>query len=147
MSVISQNLKEDIKLKSNCGVVVHYSIIMNLLLLTVLLVSFQQLRSEPQWLNSFPIERSTSNNTIILGEIITNYIDNYFSEDVMFVSMISKTSKNNQSRVDEEFFNDLFSVLDQAEFAHNILDQLDNITYDNRKAFNLVVVNDSSVLS
>lgn len=145
MSVIFRNFKEDIKLKSNCGVFVHYS--MNLLQLIVLVALLQQSRSEPQWLNSFPTEQSKANNTIILGEIITNYINNYFSEDEMFVSMISKTSRNNQSHVDEEFFNELFSVLDQAEFAHNLLDQLNNVTFDNRNAFNLIVVDDSSVLS
>lgn len=147
MSVISRNIEEDIKLKSNCGAIVLHSTTMNLLLLALLLVPLQHSRSEPHWLNTFPIERSKANNTIILGEIITNYINNYFSEDVMFVSMISKTSKNNHSHVEEEFFNDLFSVLDQAEFAHSILDQLENVTHDNRRAFNLIVVDDSSVLS
>lgn len=78
-----------------------------------------------------------------MGEIITNYINKYFSEDVIFVSMISKTSNDNQSHVDAEFFSDLFSVLDQAEFAHNILDELDNDTYGNRNAFNLIVVDDN----
>lgn len=124
-----------------------FSIKMKLLLYIVLLASVQYLRSEPNWLDSFSIERPKANDTIMLGEIIINYIMNYFSEDVMFVSMIAKLSKSNQSHVNEEFINDLFSVLDQAEFAHNILDQLENVTHDNRNAFNLVVVDDSSILS
>lgn len=114
---------------------------MNLLLLTILLV-FPLLKCKP-----LPIERSKTNNTIILGEIIINYINKYFSEDKMFVSMISKSSKNDQTHFEAEFSDDLFSVLDQAKFAHNILDQLDNATYDNRNAFNLILVDDSSILS
>lgn len=103
--------------------------------------------SEPLLVNTFPIARSKANNTVILGEIITNYITDYFSEDKIFVSMISKLSTNEQFQFEAEFFDDLFNVLDQADIAHNIRDQLNNITYDNRNAFNLIFIDNGHILS
>lgn len=115
--------------------------------ITLLFGILQCMGCEPHWLNAFSIKRSKANNAIILSEIITNYIVKYFSKEKFFVSMVLKSSKNDRTHFEEEFFDHLFNDLDQAEFAHNVIDKLDNVTYDNRNAFNLILVDDSSILS
>lgn len=121
---------------------------MILLQITLLLLGFlQSMECQPHWLNTFSVERSKANNAVILSEIITNYIVKYFSKEKFFVSMVLKSSKNDQFRFEEEFFDHLFNDLYQAEFAHTVIDRLDNVTYDNRNAFNLILVDDSSILS
>lgn len=94
-------------------------------------------------LNSLPIERPKANNSVILGEIIINFINKYFDEDDKFVSLIFKTSKNNEA----DFSHDLYNVLEEAKLPHVIFDKLNNATYDNRNAFNLIVIDDLSTLS
>lgn len=114
--------------------------------ITLLLGIFQSIGCEPHWLNAFSVERSKANNAIILSEIITNYIVKYFSKEKFFVSMIFKSAKKDLKIFEEEFFDHLFNNLDQAEFAHNIIDKLDNATYDNRNAFNLILVDECDIL-
>lgn len=102
---------------------------------------------EPFWLNSFPIEHPKANNTVILGEIIINYMNKYFDGDDKFVSMIFTLSQDDdQSHFQSDFLHDLYRILDETKIPHNLLDKLNNATYDNRNAFNLIVVDDISIL-
>lgn len=119
-----------------------------LLLLTALLVFPTQysIKCDSYWLNAFPIQQTKSDSSKILSEIISNYIDKFFSEDQFFVSIILKSSKNDH-QFEEDFFVQLFNDLNHTEFAHNIIDQLENETYDNMNAFNLILVDDSCILS
>lgn len=115
--------------------------------ITLLLGILQSMGCGSHWLNTFSIEPSKFNNAIVLSEIITNYIVKYFSKEKYFVSMVVKSSKTDKLHFEEEFFDHLFNDLDQAEFAHNIIDKLDNATYDNRNAFHLILVDDCDILS
>lgn len=98
-------------------------------------------------LNGISIERPKTSNAIILSEIITNYVVKYFSKEKYSVTLVLKSLKNDEFHFEEEFFDHLFNQLDQAEFSHNIIDKLDNTTYDNRNALNLILVDDCDSLS
>lgn len=122
---------------------------MNLLLPTMLLAILKNMECEPHSLDSFSIEKLTrnNNNTMILSEIVTNYIAKYFSGENFIVSMISKSSNKSDVHFGAEFFDVLFNFLDQAEIAHNIIGGMDNVTYENKLAFNLILVDDSKILA
>lgn len=116
----------------------------NLILLTIPLVFGKCTECQPLWLNSFTVARPRVNRTVILSEIILNFINKYLNENEKFVSLILKLSVG----VNEaDFFYDTSSILRKVEFPHVILNELTNATYENRNAFNLIVVDDISVLS
>lgn len=120
----------------------------NSLVPIISLVFLKYMVCEPHWLRSFSIERPKANNTIILSEIIINYINIYFDEDEKFVSIIFKLLKDDgQSQYEAELLHNLSSVLHEVKCPHIILGDLSNATYDNRNAFNLILVDNITILS
>lgn len=96
---------------------------------------------------NFRIEQSDTEESVVLGEIITNYLIKYFSEDQIFVSIILTRSEKDQNNFEDDFFANLFDVPAMTEFAHNTLDKLDNTIRDHRNAFNIIIVDGSKSLS
>lgn len=92
---------------------------------------------------NFEIEQSDTDESVILGEVITNYLIKYFSGVQMFVTIILGPSKIDQSNFQEDLFVNLFDDPQLAEFTSSTLDKLDNEVRDHRNAFNLILVDDS----
>lgn len=97
--------------------------------------------------SSFRIEQSESDESVILGEIITNYLIKYCSEDEIFISIIFSPSERDQNNFEDDLFVNLFDDPALTEFAHNALDKLDNTIRDHRNAFNIIFVDSSKSLS
>lgn len=98
--------------------------------------------------DNFVIEQSVSDETVILGEIITNYLIKYFSDAQIFVSFILAPSQNNQmDGLEEDFFENLFDDPILTKFACNILDKLDMAIHDHRNAFHMILIDDSKSLA
>lgn len=95
----------------------------------------------------FRIEQSDTEESVVLGEIITNYLIKYFSEDQIFVSIILLPSKKDRNNFEEDFFANLFDNPALTEFAHSTLNKLDNTIRGHRNAFNIIIVDGSESLS
>lgn len=97
--------------------------------------------------DNFKIEQSDTDESVILGEIITNYLIKYFSDEQIFVSIVLAPSKTDQSDFQEDLFVNLFDNPQLTEFAASTSDGLDCEVRDRRNAFNLILVDDSKSLS
>lgn len=94
---------------------------------------------------NFVINQSISDESVILGEIITNYLVKYFSDDRVFVSIIFAPLKTQRNHFKEDFLLNLFDDPALNKFDHDILDRLDtSIHY--RHAFNIILIDDSKSL-
>lgn len=89
--------------------------------------------------------KPSSNNSVILSEIIANYLKKYFRDAEIFVSIILSTSEKNQHFLDD-FFIHFFNDPRMKMFSFNILDKLDRIIHENRHAFNIIFANDADSL-
>ena len=94
----------------------------------------------------FEIEQSNTDESVILGEIITNYLIKYFSDKQIYVSIVLAPSKFDKFNFQEDFFVNLFDNPQLTEFAFSNLDSLDNTVQDHRNAFNMIFVDDSESL-
>ncbi|XP_055298675.1 uncharacterized protein LOC129566616, partial [Sitodiplosis mosellana] len=88
-----------------------------------------------------------SDESVILGEIISNYLIKYLSEDQIFVSIIFTPSERDQTNFENDFFVNLFDDPALTEFDHNVFNKLNDIIGDNRNAFNIILVDGSKRLS
>lgn len=96
--------------------------------------------------NDFEIEQSNTDESVILGEIITNYLIKYFSDEQIYVSIVLAPSNFDQFNFQEDLFVNLFDNPKLTEFASNTLDRLDNTVQDHRNTFNMILVDDSESL-
>lgn len=94
---------------------------------------------------NFVIYQSISDESVILGEIITNYLVKYFSDDRVFVSIIFAPLKKQRNHFKEDFLLNLFDDPALTKFDHNILDRLDTSTHY-RHSFNIILIDDSKSL-
>lgn len=116
----------------------------------IMLILFAQYKSGAViWGNNFEIKQPTTDESVILGEIITQFLIKYFSEGTTFVSIVLGPSKKCrcQCYFQEDFFNELFDHPLLTEFSHNVLDKIDKSALDKRNAFNLVLVEDCESLA
>lgn len=95
----------------------------------------------------FEIEQSQSDESVVLGEIITNYLIKYLSEDQIFVSIILPPSEKDPRNFEDDLFANLFDDPTLTQFAHNTLDELDYTIRGHRNAFNIILIDDSKSLS
>lgn len=100
------------------------------------------------WEKNFEIGQTVTDDSVILGEVITNYLIRYFSEDSVFVSIVlgPSTKCRGDRHFHQDFFNELFDNPKLTEFSHNVLDKMDASALDRRNAFNLILVEDSNSL-
>lgn len=113
---------------------------MNLhIILTILLSSITFALSTP---SAFDINQSTTNGSIILKNILTNYLRKYFSDEKMFVSIIIPSVNKQWNTSEADFFDNLFNDSILTDFSYNVLDTLNGSVCDNKNAFNLILVDD-----
>lgn len=93
------------------------------------------------------IDQLKPDESVTLGEILTNFFIKYFSDEEIFMSIILPPSQ----KVDNHFLSDSFVELFDdpllTKFAYNTLDKLDNSIRDHRRAFNLILTDDWNSLS
>lgn len=91
--------------------------------------------------HKFAIDQTTK-ESVILGEILSNYFIKYLSDDKIFVSIILPPSKKTKTHFLGDFFEELFDNPALSKFAYNTLDKLDDSIRDRRQAFNLILTDD-----
>lgn len=84
-----------------------------------------------------------SGESAIVGKIISNYLERYFNDDKMFVSVIFVRSGNEQIPFRNDFSHNVINSVASAGFAYNIKNKLDNASYDNQNSLNLIIAHDS----
>lgn len=94
-----------------------------------------------------PCNQSMSNEHIILSDILSEYIKKYLADEQMFISVDLASSKKDQNYFQGDFFGNLFNDQHLTEFTHNIFNNVNNPTFDRRTAFNLILIDDSKLLS
>lgn len=95
----------------------------------------------------FKIQQNEISEQIILAEIITNYLIDYFSDEQIFLSMIIVPSERDQQYFHEDFFKDLFDHPTLTKFPHNILNYLDNRVRDHKSTFYMIFIDSSKSIS
>lgn len=95
--------------------------------------------------NSFDIEPSKSDESVILSGIITNFLIKYFSDEQIFISIIIEPSQKEQN-FQQDLFVNLFDDAALAEFAFSITYALDDMIRSHRNAFNLILIDNTKLL-
>lgn len=94
----------------------------------------------------FQIEQLITDESVVLGEIITNYLVKYFSSKQIYVAIVLAPSKYDQFNFQEDLFVNLFDDPQLSEFGSSNLDRLDNTIRKFRNAFNMILIDDSESL-
>lgn len=97
--------------------------------------------------NDFENENSISNDSVILGEIIANFLIKYFSNDQIFVSVLLPPSGGRQQYFQHDLFDHLFYHPGLTENSFCILDKVHTTTGGYEKILNIILVKNSSTLS
>lgn len=97
--------------------------------------------------NNFEIKHSISNDSVILGEIIANFLINYFSNDQIFVSILLPLTEGHQQYFQEDLFDHLFYHPELTECSFCILNKMHNTTGGYENTLNIILVNNSLTLS
>lgn len=92
--------------------------------------------------NDFVIDPYAKDESVILGEILTNFFKKYLSDDQIFVSIILPPSQKVQNYFLSDFFVELFDDPALDEFSFSTLNKLDDFIHDHRRAFNLILTDD-----
>lgn len=96
--------------------------------------------------SSIGISQSLSVESAIVGKIIANYLNKYFSEEQIFVSIIFPSlAKRNQQFLDD-LFTTLFNDPTMEMIACNFLNKIDTFIHDNIRGLNLILVDGSKSL-
>lgn len=95
---------------------------------------------------NFVIEQSSTDDSFILSEIITNFLLKYFSNEQIFISIVASPSQESNGLFQSDFFENLFDDPALEEFPYNILQQLDDSVYDYRNAFNIILIDSHETL-
>ena len=90
------------------------------------------------------IQPNESEETIILSQIISNYIRRYLSHETNFISLVH-TSKGNLLRFHEELTTNLFHDTNLTDFSYNNINVLD-ARHHHLNAFNIILINDTHSL-
>lgn len=107
------------------------------LILLFLLAQYKNNKSI--YANQFHIEHSTSDGVILAG-IITQILDQYFSEKNYFVSIVLSLSKEDDNHFQVDFFNELLDHPTLTKFSLNILNELEQPKLRTKNTFHLVLV-------
>lgn len=95
--------------------------------------------------NDIIINQSLSNHDICYG-IIKNYINNYFENEYIHVSLIIPPLKNRRNAFHEEFLYNSFNSSLENVFQYNIMHEFDSTFNIYRQAFNLIFIDDINAL-
>lgn len=84
--------------------------------------------------------------TIILTEIIGNYLYKYFNNEHEFFSITSSSSNSDQKYFQEDLIQQLIMSSKSGNFTYNFLNELDPAQHENKNTFNLIFVEDRNAL-
>lgn len=89
-----------------------------------------------------------NNETVVLSEIISNYLFTFFHNEKMSVSIVMSSSSSNihQSYLHEDLVENLMLDLNASNFSFNVLSNIDQSRLGNKNVFNLIVVDDINSL-
>lgn len=80
------------------------------------------------------------NKTVILNEIISNYLLKYFNNEKVFVSIVLSSSNNHQKYLQADLIGKLMMISKVGNFSFNVLNAVDQSRQGNIKVFNLIIV-------
>lgn len=114
----------------------------------LILTSFSAYSSAALYSNValYSVNKSESNQTIILSAILKNYLLKYFDSDNTFVSFIIPISSKPENHFLCDVFLKLFSE-NKRFFPYNTLRKLDDFIHDHRRAFNVILTDDPQSIS
>lgn len=115
---------------------------MNFVLLLFLCLLCTECNSK---INEVPAKSATDNITIPT-EIIINYLQQYFSCDGFFISILLSSSNNEQRKLQDDFINELVLHPRFMTFSYNILNRVDPSRLGNKNNFNLAFVDEGASL-
>ena len=95
---------------------------------------------------NFDIQTNESTDTIVLSQIISNYIRQYLSEKTIFISLVHVASKKNLLHFHEELITNLFYSSNLTDFSYNSGSTLIARHRLRRQAFNIVFIDDTNAL-
>lgn len=95
--------------------------------------------------NNFDIEQSKSDESVILGEILTNFFIKYISDEQIFIAIILEPLQKEQN-FQQDLFVNLFDNAALTKFAFSISYALDEVIRGHRNAFNLILIENTKVL-
>lgn len=84
-------------------------------------------------------ESKVDNKTIILNEIIGNYLLKYFNNEKVFVSIVLSSSNNYQKYLQADLIRKLMMNSKISNFSFNVLNTVDQSRQGNIKVFNLII--------
>lgn len=90
---------------------------------------------------------SNDNDSVILRNILKNYIQKYFSHKKLFVSINISPNDKWKNHYGNDLFNNFFIDSILTNFSYNVLSTLNGSVSGNHNAFNLVLVDESTQLS
>lgn len=96
--------------------------------------------------NDIAIDQLWSVESGIFAKIISNFLKKYFSDGQIFVSIVFPSLEKEKHHFLQDLFANLFNDPTMEMFACNFLNKLDNSTHENRRTFNLILVDDSESL-
>lgn len=93
--------------------------------------------------NKFAIDQLDTEKSLILSEIITNYLIKYFGDDKVSISIIFPASQKFEEKYFwDDFFRNLFDDSAFKHFDHNTLHKLDESNRDNRESFHIILIDE-----
>lgn len=86
------------------------------------------------------IEKSKMHDeTVILGEIISNYLFQYFNEEKVFVAIVTVSLNDHQKYLQSDLIRNLMSSPKIINFSFNVQNKVDQSRQGNKQVFNLII--------
>lgn len=95
---------------------------------------------------NFEFQPIESSDTVVLGQIIANYIRRYFSNESIFISLVHASSNKNRLRFHEELVTNLFFNPNITHFSYYIGIELISHRIVRRRAFNIILIDNINLL-
>lgn len=128
---------ETFRMQSNKNIILT----MNLKNSILIIICIAMVSSRNFIQNQTEIEKS-----VVLSEIIFNYLTKYVSDDRFFVSIVCPSFKEQQLHFLHDFFVNLFNASTLSDFAHSVSDELYSTIRGRRRAFNLIMIDEYETL-
>lgn len=95
---------------------------------------------------NFESQLKESNDTVVLSQIISNYIRRYLSNESIFISLIHASSDRNLLDFHEHLTTNLFHNPNLTHFSYYIGIDLISRRILRRRAFNVILIDDTNLL-
>ena len=95
---------------------------------------------------NFEIQPNESSDTVVLSQIISNYIRQYFSNESIFISLVYASSNRDLLRFHEQLTTNLFHNPNLTHFSYYIGIELISHRIIRRRAFNIILIDDTNLL-